>query len=137
MSDYGDINQFVYRISDQKDLERVRKYGSSRAGISNKIWDKIDIFPQETKILHQDVIIASEWEDLIDDIKLPQSTLGHKLEIYDRPFFAIYFKNKLKEIGHETGINNQGRHYLFLDKKLKTLHSLWQIYLPSCDIILL
>ena len=80
-------------------------------------------------LYHDEMIIASPWEDLIEDAKLKNGTLKHKLEIYKEPFFTVYKKEKLLKIGNENkhGENNQGTHFYFLDNPLNCLDSLWQI----------
>ena len=126
-------DEFLFRISMDTDLERVKKLGSTRLGLSPKLWDKIDNYPKELfpkyPVLHEDMIIASYWNDLEEDATLDNGTLKHKLEIYNAPFFTVYKKEKLLEIGKESsmGQNNQGRHFLFLDNPINCLESLWQI----------
>jgi hypothetical protein len=127
------VDDFLFRISMNSDLDRVQKYGSTRIGLSSKIWNKSenysrDLFPKYP-VLHQDMIIASYWKDLEDDVLLENGTLKDKLRIYDKPFFTIYIKSKLLEIGKEDslGHNNQGTHFFFLDKPINCLDSLWQI----------
>ncbi len=117
----------------ESDLERVKKFGSTRLGLSQKLWDKLDnyhkdLFPKYP-VLHEDMIIASYWNDLEADVILENGTLKHKLEIYQKPFFTVYKKEKLLEIGKEEsmGQNNQGRHFFFLEKPIYCLDSLWQI----------
>lgn len=117
----------------ESDLERVKKFGSTRLGLSQKLWDKLDNYPKDLfpkyPVLHEDMIIASYWNDLEDDVILENGTLKHKLEIYQKPFFTVYKKEKLLEIGKEEsmGQNNQGRHFFFLEKPIYCLDSLWQI----------
>lgn len=130
-----DVYQYLFRISMNSDLERVKKFGSTRIGLSNKTWDKIENYPAHIfpkyPVLHEDMIIASKWEDLQSDVVLENGTLKHKLEIYNQPFFTVYKKEKLLEIGKEEslGTNNQGTHFFFLDNPLNCLDSLWQIHL--------
>lgn len=128
-----DVENYLFRISMMNDLERVKLYGSSRVGISNNLWDKIKQYPKELfpkyPVYHHDMIIASHWEDLEKDVLIENGTLKHKLKIYDKPFFTVYKKDLLKEIGQEDskGENNQGTHFYFLDDPKNVLHSLWQI----------
>lgn len=128
-----DLNNYLFRISMESDLERVKKFGSTRLGLSQKLWDKLDNYPKDLfpkyPVLHEDMIIASYWNDLEDDVILENGTLKHKLEIYQKPFFTVYKKEKLLEIGKEEsmGQNNQGRHFFFLEKPIYCLDSLWQI----------
>lgn len=128
-----DINNYLFRISMESDLDRVKKFGSTRIGLSEKLWDKLDSYPKEQlpkyPILHQEIIIASYWQDLIEDAQLLDGTLAHKLKIYSNPFFTVYSKEKLLEIGKEDslGKNNQGRHFFFLSNPINCLDSLWQI----------
>lgn len=129
-----DTNKYLFRISMQSDLERVKRFGSTRIGLSKKIWDKLDQYPNtifpKYPVLHEDMIIASKWEDLESDVLIDSGTLKHKLEIYNQPFFTIYKSEKLLEIGKEDslGTNNQGTHFFFLDSPLNCLDSLWQIH---------
>ena len=128
-----DTDNYLFRISMKSDLERVKKFGSTRLGLSPKIWDKINNYPKELfpkyPVLHEDMIIASYWIDLEEDVKLENGTLKHKLEIYEEPFFTIYKKDNLLEIGKEEsmGQNNQGRHFFFKESPINCLDSLWQI----------
>lgn len=128
-----DTNEYLFRISMQSDLERVKLNGSTRVGLSDKLWDKLDLVDKNKlpyfPILHQDMIIASEWIDLEEDVLLENGTLKHKLKIYEKPFFTIYKKEFLLEIMKESAEDqaNQGRHYLFKEKPLNCLDSLWQI----------
>lgn len=128
-----DVNQHLFRISMQSDLERVKKFGSTRIGLSQKIWNKINDYPAELfpkyPVLHEEMIIASYWQDIEEDVVLENGTLKHKLNIYEKPFFTIYKKDKLLEIGKETslGQNNQGTHFFFLKNPIECLDSLWQI----------
>lgn len=127
------IEDYLFRISMQTDLERVKKFGSTRVGLSSKLWDRLDNYPKEIfpkyPVLHEDMIIASHWSDIESDALLDNGTLKHKLNIYESPFFTIYKKSKLLEIGKEEawGENNQGTHFFFLDNPINCLHSLWQI----------
>lgn len=131
------LEDVTYRISMQADLERVKLFGSSRVGLSDKLWDKLDEYNFKNNagfahelIRHDEVVIASLWEDLESDVLLENGTLKHKLNIYEKPFFTLYHRHSLLELGHENshGENNQGRHYFFLDEPKKALHSLWQIH---------
>lgn len=128
-----DVGQYLFRISMISDLERVKQFGSTRVGISNMLWNKLDEYPKEIfptyPVYHHDMIIASHWIDLENDVLIDNGTLKHKLDIYEKPFFTIYHKSLLKEIGKEDslGENNQGTHFLFLDKPINALDSLWQI----------
>lgn len=128
-----EVNQYLFRISMQSDLDRVKKYGSTRIGLSNKVWDKINDYPANVfpkyPVLHEDMIIASYWKDIEEDVLLENGTLKHKLEIYEKPFFTVYKKDKLLKIGKEIslGQNNQGTHFFFLENPLNCLDSLWQI----------
>lgn len=130
-----DVDQYLFRISMKSDLERVKQFGSTRIGLSKKIWDKLEEYPKEIfpkyPVLHEDMIIASKWKDLEEDTLLDNGTLKHKLAIYNQPFFTIYKKEKLLEIGKEDslGQNNQGTHFFFLDSPLNCLDSLWQIHI--------
>lgn len=134
------VNEYIFRISMIEDLDRVIKYGSTRIGISNKLWDKLENYDKERlpkfPILHSEIIIASTWEDIKEDAKLFEGTLNHKLQIYNRPFFTVYKKNKMLEIGKEEQCDekNQGRHYFFLDNPLICLDSLWQINEDKDDV---
>ncbi len=129
------INDYVYRISMIQDHERVFKYGSTRIGISDKQWNRNDELSHDLVLLenvqkyksfplkHEDVIIASFWVDLLDDCQLENSTLKHKLQIYNHPFFTLYKKEKLLFLFPEHGVaeNNQGKNFLFLDSPLNAL----------------
>ncbi len=128
-----DVHHYIFRISMQSDLDRVKKFGSSRIGLSNKLWDKLNSYSKDKlpkyPILHEEIVIGSYWNDLLEDSILENGTLKHKLEIYSNPFFTIYKKNNLLEIGKENslGENNQGRHFFFIKPPLESLDSLWQI----------
>lgn len=131
------LDDLTYRISMQSDLERVKRFGSSRVGLSDKLWDKLDEYHYKQGnhfhgelIRHDEVVIASQWQDLVDDVLLENGTLKHKLKIYEKPFFTVYYRQSLLELAKEEsrGENNQGRHYFFLDEPKKALHSLWQIH---------
>lgn len=129
-----DLNTLVYRISMSADLARVQQYGSSRCGLSDKVWDKIDLFIPEQlpyyPIKHEDVVIASELQDLEEDVLQEHGTLKHKIEIYHQPFFTLYHRSAFKQLYKEDikNLQNQGVHWLFLDNdKKKAIHSLWQI----------
>lgn len=130
------VENFIFRISANSDLERVKNLGSSRLGISKNLWslqNKLDnttlVKLKKLPIYHHDIIIASYWEDLENDSLLENGTLKHKLEIYEYPFFTIYEKNKLYKLLKEDNVseNNQGTHFYFLTEPLKSLDSLWQI----------
>lgn len=127
------LDNYLFRISMQSDLKRVQEFGSTRIGLSNKVWDRLDKYPKDLfpkyPVLHEDMIIASHWKDIESDVLLDNGTLKHKLKIYENPFFTVYQKDKLLEIGKEEswGENNQGTHFFFLDKPIHCLHSLWQI----------
>lgn len=127
------VDNYLFRISMASDLERVKQFGSTRVGISNMLWNKINDYPKEIfpqyPVYHHDMIIASYWLDLEKDVILENGTLKHKLQIYEQPFFTIYKKSLLKEIGKEQslGENNQGTHFFFLDTPMNALDSLWQI----------
>jgi hypothetical protein len=128
-----DVNEYLFRISMTSDLERVKKFGSTRVGLSDMLWNKLDEYPKEIfpkyPVYHHDMIIASYWDDLEKDVLVENGTLKHKLKIYEKPFFTVYKKSLLKEIGKEEslGENNQGTHFYFLDKPINALDSLWQI----------
>jgi hypothetical protein len=128
-----DVNDYLFRISMSSDLVRVKEFGSTRVGISNMLWNKLDQYPKEIfpkyPVYHHDMIIASYWEDLEKDVLVENGTLKHKLKIYEKPFFTVYHKSLLKEIGKEDslGENNQGTHFFFLDTPINALDSLWQI----------
>jgi hypothetical protein len=128
-----DVNQYLFRISMASDLERVKTFGSTRVGISDMLWNKLEEYPKELfpkyPVYHHDMIIASYWDDLEKDVLLENGTLKHKLKIYEKPFFTIYRKSLLKEIGKEDslGQNNQGTHFFFLESPINALDSLWQI----------
>lgn len=127
------VENYVFRISMQSDLAKVQQLGSSRLGLSKRLWDKLDNYPASVfpkyPVLHEEMIIASHWQDLEDDVLVDNGTLKHKLHIYEEPFFTIYHKNKLLEIGKEDslGQNNQGTHFFFLEPPLECLDSLWQV----------
>ena len=128
-----DVNEYLFRISMESDLERVKQFGSTRVGLSDMLWNKLEEYPKEIfpkyPVYHHYMIIASYWDDLEKDVLVENGTLKHKLKIYEKPFFTIYKKSLLKEIGKEEslGENNQGTHFYFLDKPINALDSLWQI----------
>ncbi len=129
-------DDYVYRVSMIQDYERVKKFGSSRIGISEKLWnrnqqlleDYSDIHDEIKKykgfpLKHEDVIIGSFWNDLREDAYLDNSTLKHKMMIYQEPFITIYQKAKLLYLFPETGMeqNNQGKNFLFKDTAINCL----------------
>jgi hypothetical protein len=128
-----DPNQYLFRISMEQDLDRVKKFGSTRIGISNKLWDKLDFYPKSLfpkyPVLHEEIVIASYWNDLLKDSLIENGTLKHKLSIYEKPFFTVYKKEDLLYIDKEDslGENNQGTHFYFLKNPKDCLDSLWQI----------
>lgn len=128
-----DVNDYLFRISMTSDLQRVKQFGSTRVGLSDMLWTKLNEYPKEVfpkyPVYHHDMIIASYWDDLEKDVLVENGTLKHKLKIYEKPFFTVYRKSLLKEIGKEDslGENNQGTHFLFLDTPINALDSLWQI----------
>lgn len=127
------VNHYLFRISMSSDLERVKQFGSTRIGLSKKVWDKLEQYPSHIfpkyPVLHEDMVIASKWEDLESDVLVDNGTLKHKLQIYNQPFFTVYKKENLLEIGKEDslGSQNQGTHFFFLDNPINCLDSLWQI----------
>ena len=124
---------YVFRISDIKDFERVQTYGSSRCGLSDKVWAEKgsfpDYVPSKMPAKHDQFIIASSWNDIMDDAKYDDGTLAHKLKIYEKPFFTVYKKECLREVGKEAGVSqfNQGTHFEFLTSPKEALDSLWPI----------
>lgn len=127
------VGDFVYRISPQESLELILKYGSSRRGLSDKYWDRAADFPaielKYGKLQHQDIIIASNYEDLIEDAKLKEGTFMHKLDIYKNPVICAYLKKDLVELCAETknGPQNTGINWLFLKDPKEVLFSIWQV----------
>lgn len=122
-----DLDKTVIRISAGEEQERVIKYGSSRVGKSDKIWDKIEQIEKENlpryPLRHDEIIIASTFEDFMNDSVLENGTFAHKLKIYKNPFISFYNKDYLIKLLNENEINkdskNQGIHWLFKsDKKL-------------------
>ena len=115
------------------DFERVKTYGSSRIGLSDKPWDRLSMYregePPVYPVRHDQMIIASFWDDLVADAALVFGTLDHKLSIYERPFFTAYHQGGLEYIGKEDGLDerNQGTHFFFRWPPLCALAALWTI----------
>lgn len=128
-----EVDDYLFRISAHSDLARVKRFGSSRIGLSDKLWDKIDGYPKGSlpkyPIRHDEMIIASYWADMERDSYLINGTLKHKLSIYDAPFFTVYRKDGLLEVAKEIslGENNHGTHFFFLKNPKDCLDSLWAI----------
>ena len=129
----GDPEAHVFRISMGADLDRVQKFGSSRMGWSDMAWKEQSVFPNYTPMTtvipprHDQFIIASPWADLWEDADLDDGTMAHKFQIYKDPFFTIYRKEGLREVGKEPspGLQNQGTHFEFLRPPLDVLDSVW------------
>src|SRR5579871_72338 len=100
-------DQLLFRISMQADLKRVQEFGSSRLGLSRKIWDKLEEYKNKNITLpkpiiyHEEMIIASVWQDKKENVLLDNRTFKYKLKIYEKPFFTLYKKEKLQEVAKE------------------------------------
>lgn len=112
--------EVAVRISMGSELERVLRYGTTRAGKSDMVWDKLPLFsPEELPrwpIKHEDVVIASTVSDLVADSRLERGTLEDKLRMYAEPFATFYDRRMLTELLKENpgaDSKNQGRHWLF------------------------
>lgn len=118
-------NDYIFRVSMFSDYQKVVDFGSSRLNISKKIWYKNDLIKILNKdiILHEDVIIASYYDDLKNDSILKNGTLEHKLKIYNNPFFSLYFKNSLLYLDEEDGFGeqNKGCNFYFLKNPKQAL----------------
>lgn len=128
-----DVHQYYFRISMGSDFERVKTYGSSRIGLSDKPWDRLSMYREGElpvyPVRHDQMIIASFWDDLVADAALTFGTLDHKLTIYERPFFTAYHQDGLEYIGKEDGLDerNQGTHFFFRWPADRALAVLWTI----------
>jgi len=131
----------LVRISAGSEQERVLLYGTSRAAKSDMLWDKLSLFKPEDlpryPLRHDDVVIASRLEDIMEDAKLPDGTLAHKLEIYEKPFITFYDRSAFSELMSENTINdsrNRGRHWLFNGDKRQALLGVADIFMDGAAL---
>lgn len=84
------IKDILFRASEQKELERILKYGTDRGGFQgNKIWPYSSEIGKE--IFHEDVIYATT-EDEIRNGELDEQfmTTLKKFDIIENPLLLIY-----------------------------------------------
>ena len=114
---------YVIRISDGEDFFKIMATGTDRADISPKPWEPLSATNIGAGIKHEDVIIASSYEDLVDDTGIENGTLKHKLETIKYPLVVCYRRSALDLFyaGPKWDLQNYGAHYLFKHEKLSAL----------------
>lgn len=123
MSMYVRDHDYVVRISDGEDLFKILKHGTDRAELSDKLWEPLTPVSFEINVKHEDVIIASTYEDLVLDAQLDAGTLKHKLDIIKYPLVVCYRRSCLDILYEEpkTDTQNQGIHFTFNTEKTEAL----------------
>ncbi len=132
-------HRYILRVSDGEDLFKILTYGTDRAKISDKLWSPLTPVDFEITHKHEDVIIGSLYEDLIEDALLEKGTLKHKLEIIQYPLLVIYDLEKLDILYKEpkTDSQNQGIHFVFKStNKLEALVNIFWVKKLSDDYTL-
>lgn len=124
----------IIRISDGVDLTKLLKYGTDRANISGMPWKELPRLPHNPYgiIRHEDVIIASTFDDLERDVQLMEGTFKHKLDTITDPLIVAYWKKDFRELlseNAETNPQNHGRHFLFrILPKRAALAGVWLVH---------